>query len=131
MALDVYTLQSLGNDPKYSAFVLLQDNDGSYGTQSLRIPCRKYKEHLKRNYGFEWYANTPQSPDLNIIEDVWRIFKQRVQHYYHLETKEDLQRTIEFEWVRIYQTEIDDLVLSMLAGWQDCYEGWPAHDTRG
>ncbi|TKA70471.1 hypothetical protein B0A55_10851 [Friedmanniomyces simplex] len=39
-------------DSQYTAFVLVEDNDGSHGTQSLKNPCRESKEHVKRNYGF-------------------------------------------------------------------------------
>ena len=70
-------------------FILLEDNDGSYGTRSERNICLKYKQWLKETFGFKWIANTPQSPDLNVIENVWRILKQRVKANHVWTTKEE------------------------------------------
>lgn len=49
------------------------DNDSSHGTLSHDSIVKRYLEELK----VEWYANPSRSPDLAIIEKVWRMQKQK------------------------------------------------------
>ena len=98
-------------------FILMEDNDGSHGTRSKDNPVRRYKESL---FGFKWYSNLAQSPDLNIIENVWRILKQRVKQRYP-QTVDELRYWIKYEWNRIDQEEINKLVDSMLERVRQCW----------
>jgi hypothetical protein len=54
--------------------VLLEDN----------YHCRGHApgstlHQFKKAYGIRWQANIPTGPDLNVLEKVWRILKQRVK----------------------------------------------------
>lgn len=60
---------------KHQSFILLENNDGSQGTKtSANIVAR-----CKAKIDIPWYANSPRSPDLNIIENVWLILEQRLK----------------------------------------------------
>jgi hypothetical protein len=70
----------------------------------------------KAKIGIPWYANSPRSPDLNIIENVWRILKQRLKQA--LRTRrgldmEGVKRLILDLWDDIDIEDINTLVSSM------------------
>jgi hypothetical protein len=56
-------------------FILLEDNDGSHRTKTSTNIVARHKALIK----IPWYPNSPKSPDLNIIKNVWRILKQRLK----------------------------------------------------
>ena len=103
--------QSKGED-----FILLEDNDGCHGTKSDDNVVINHKRTLQ---GFKWYANPAQSPDLNIIENCWRIIKQRVKERKPT-TVEELKRYILEEWDRLPQEKINEMVDSMPNRIKEC-----------
>lgn len=82
-------------------YVLQEDNDGSHGTRSLRNPCRR----LKINANLELLIHPAQSPDLNPIEGVWEIIKQRLRGG-SWQTIEQFREAILREWRHVTQDEI-------------------------
>lgn len=58
-------------------FVLEEDGDGAHGTRSLKNIVVEWKKKT----GIQYYANPPTSPDLSIIENVWRRLKQNVKKH--------------------------------------------------
>lgn len=79
--------------------IFQEDNDGSYGTTSEENCYKYYKDEMELEYIDDWPAN---SPDLNPIENVWRILKSRAKLHYSMNFKQ-LRITIEKEWARIEQ----------------------------
>ena len=101
---------------KGEPFILMEDNDGCHGTKSDDNIVVQFKRALE---GFMWYANPPQSPDLNIIEKCWRIIKQRVKQRAPT-TVEQLRQYIEEEWDAIPQEKINEMVDSMPERVKEC-----------
>ncbi len=87
--------------------IFQEDNDGSHGTRTLDNCCRWAKADMDLDYIDDWPAN---SPDLNPIENVWRILKSRVK-LHHSMSHQQLRKAIEYEWNRIQQWEIDECIL--------------------
>ncbi len=99
------------------SFILQEDNDSSHGTASTRNPVRVYKEGIDLHY----YANPPQSPDFNPIENVWRMLKQRVK-LHRCTTKAQLKRAIMEEWDKISQRSIQNYIAEMPDRMNQCIE---------
>ena len=87
--------------------IFQEDNDGSHGTRSSENCCVYAKDEIELDYIDDWPAN---SPDLNPIENVWRILKSRVK-LHHSMTANQLRKAIEKEWKAITQDEIDECIL--------------------
>ena len=89
-------------------FILQENNNNPHGTCSLNNPVWRYKDEI----GLHYYANPPNSPDFNSIENVWRILKQRVKSH-KCEMKEQLRWAIQYEWDRITLEEINQYIVTM------------------
>jgi hypothetical protein len=104
-------------------FVLEEDNDGSHGTRSennIVVNFKRSLEYLGRR--FQFYANPPQSPDFSIIENVWRIIKQRVKRRKPT-TVDQLKYWIEYEWDQLsVEEDINPLVETMPERMAQAYE---------
>lgn len=104
---------------QHKAFILLEDNDGSHGTKTTTNIVARYKVKI----GIPWIANAARSPDLNIIENVWRILKQRLKQALRFEKGLDIagvQRLITRIWDDIDQSEINKLVDTMPERIHEC-----------
>ena len=88
--------------------ILEEDNDGAYGTRSAKNEVQA----CKKKEGIESYANPPASPDLSIIETVWRVLKQAVKKH-NCGSIPQLRWAIEYEWSQIPQSKINEYVLTM------------------
>lgn len=97
------------------SFVFQEDNDGSHGTRSEENIARFRKVQMKLEFIENW---PPNSPDLNFIENVWRILKSRVKCYKST-TSEQLRKAIEHEWKQITLQEVNECILGNCKGKSD------------
>jgi DDE superfamily endonuclease len=93
---------------KKSTFV--EDNDGPHGT---RGKAENPVKAVKRRLGIKWEANPANSPDLNPIETIWRIVKQRLKSRGLITDPTVLRHAIEEEWDKITLKEINKTIASM------------------
>ena len=63
--------------------------------------------------GIKWKANPPESPDLNPIETIWRLVKQRLKNRGLIRDVTELRRAIEEEWDKITLEEINKAISTM------------------
>ncbi len=90
--------------------VLIEDNDGPHGTKGKAF--NKVKA-LKAHLGIQWEMNPPNSPDLNPIETIWRIIKQRLKSRGVIFEEAVLRRAIQEEWDKITLDEINKAISTM------------------
>ena len=95
-------------------WILEEDNDGGHGTRSQINPIQQLRQ------GMDYYANTPVSPDFSIIENVWRILKQRTKNR-RCYTIPTLKQALLEEWEGITQESINMLVDSMPTRIEECF----------
>ena len=102
-------------------FVFQEDRDGGHGLGSSDNIAVETKVRMNIDWVDNW---SPQSPDLNPIENVWRILKSRVKKH-KCKTAAALRTAILEEWKGIDQKEINALIIGkkgMHARVQECYE---------
>jgi transposase len=91
-------------------WILLEDNDNSHGTRgNTNNKCKQAKQRL----GIKWEANPPESPDLNPIETIWRMVKQRLKNQGPIFETAELRRAIQEEWDKITLEEINKAIATM------------------
>ena len=76
------------------------DNDASHGTRKKGLA-----QHLKESNSVDTLSPPPQSPDLNPMEGIWNILKQRVRRRVWKSLKE-LKEVLQDEWSKITILEI-------------------------
>lgn len=96
-------------------FVFQKNNDDSHGTRFDENIARFRKVQMKLKFIENWSSN---SPDLNPIENVWRILKSRVKRH-KCTTPEQLRKAIEQEWKNITLEEINECILGSPNGKKD------------
>ena len=72
----------------------------------------------------------PYSPDLNIIENVWAIIKDRVyKNSRRFKTESEIKEVIEFHWNDLKNDEslFNSLYLSLIRRVKDCIAAEGAH----
>ena len=99
-------------DLQGKSIIFQEDNDGSYNTRSEENICKLIKDEMDLDYIDDWPAN---SPDLNPIENVWKILKSRVKKH-HPTTDKALRKAIEKEWTLLSFKEINECILGSRRG---------------
>ena len=88
--------------------LLQEDNDSSHGTRSEDNMARRFKDS-------NWITvliHPAQSPDLNPIEAVWNVLKQRLRKK-KWDEKDDFRRAILEAWDEISMDEIRRRIAEM------------------
>ncbi|KAF1809204.1 hypothetical protein P152DRAFT_495158, partial [Eremomyces bilateralis CBS 781.70] len=89
-------------------FYLQEDGDPSHGTRSWN----NLAAHAKRAVGISIPPHPAQSPDLNPIEAIWQIIKERLRGG-NWQTVEEFKEAIRREWRRITQQQIRSRISEM------------------
>jgi transposase len=88
-------------------WLLQEDGDPSHGMRKAGL-ARKYKDaHDVQNL-----VHPAQSPDLNPIEGIWAIIKQRLRRRI-FDSEKEIKEALQEEWDRITMKEIRDRIADM------------------
>ncbi len=88
--------------------VLVEDGNKAHGTKN------KDMKQKKQELGINWVENwPPSSPDLNIIENIWRLLKSRLKTRPAILDIEALKAALQEEWDKLTQEEIRQYIVSM------------------
>ena len=91
----------------HSQWYLQEDNDPSHGKRS-----RGLAEHLREQNSIPKLHHPGNSPDLNPMEGIWSILKQRVSRRAWNDI-EELKGILQEEWDQITQEEIQARIREM------------------
>ena len=86
---------------------LQEDGDPSHGMRKAGL-ARKYKD----DYNVQNLVHPAQSPDLNPIEGIWAIIKQRLRRRI-FDSEEEMKEALQEEWDRITMEEIRHRIADM------------------
>lgn len=90
-----------------SPWIFQEDNDPSHGNKK---PGLTY--HLKHINWINTLIHPAQSPDLNPMEGIWNILKQRIRRR-TWNSLEELKEILQEEWSRITMQEVRRRILEM------------------
>ena len=96
----VKSMQEIDNKP----WLLQEDGDPSHGMRKKGL-AQEYKE----SQGIQNLGHPAQSPDLNHIEGIWAIIKQRIRRRV-FDSKEEMKEALQEEWAKITMKEIRDRI---------------------
>ena len=75
---------------------------------------KKVLRESKKELGIPRHDRLAQSPDLNPIENVWRIMKQRIKaRTYFPGTVNEMRKAVQQEWARLRPVDFNQFVDSM------------------
>jgi hypothetical protein len=97
-------------------WILQEDNDPSHGNGPRAL--RGLAMCLKEANWIDCIIHPPQSPNLNPIEGIWNILKQRV-HKRTWQSLEELKEILQDEWSKITMEEVRARILEMPQRCQD------------
>ncbi|KAF2690231.1 hypothetical protein K458DRAFT_290184 [Lentithecium fluviatile CBS 122367] len=89
---------------------IVEDNDPSHGTRNLESLPARYREKM----GIKGLPHPANSPDLNPIEGIWLIIKERVrQRLDDINSIDELKQALQYEWKQVSITDIREGILEM------------------
>jgi DDE superfamily endonuclease len=91
----------------HKPWLLQEDGDPSHGMRKAGL-AQQYKEAR----GIRNFVHPAQSPDLNPIEGIWCIIKQRLRRRI-FDSEEDMKEAIQEEWDLITLEQIRDRIANM------------------
>ena len=101
--------------------ILMEDGNSAHGMRTTTNPAATWK-HLHQIILLDWAAN---SPDLNPIEQIWRIIKQNLRQRRHaIHSMADYEAAIQEEWDAIPMATINELVATMRRRAITVYKNW-------
>jgi hypothetical protein len=89
---------------------LQEDNDPSHGNGPRSLYGLTAK--LKDDNWVPCLIHPPQSPDLNPIEDIWNIIKQRIRKRVWRD-EEELKELLQEEWSKVTMEEVRARIMEM------------------
>ena len=91
--------------------ILQEDNDSSHGTRNpISLPAA-----YRYDRGIVSLSHPANSPDLNPIESMWNIIKERVRQQLHQITLTiELKAALQYEWSQIRQEMVQERIDEML-----------------
>ncbi|PQE05359.1 Transposable element Tc3 transposase protein [Rutstroemia sp. NJR-2017a BBW] len=84
-----------------------EDGDPSHGMRKAGLA-----EEYKRAYNIKNHRHPAQSPDLNPIEGIWAIIKQRLRKRI-FDSEEEMKQALQEEWDKITMAEIRHRICDM------------------
>jgi transcriptional accessory protein Tex/SPT6 len=88
----------------------MEDGNAAHGLKSTHNPVYLWKK-LHKILLLDWAAN---SPDMNPIEQIWRIIKQALRKRRdELTTQAQFRAAVEEEYKRIPMSKINELISTM------------------
>jgi hypothetical protein len=113
----LYALQARSNElrgrvhrnDRYNWFIV-EDNDPSHGTRNDdSLPA-----HYRKQHGMRRIVHPANSPDLNPIEGIWLVIKERVRRRLHeINSIAELKAALQLEWSRVRQETVQDRIKEM------------------
>ncbi|KUJ15706.1 uncharacterized protein LY89DRAFT_563087, partial [Mollisia scopiformis] len=82
------------------------------GDPSHSIRKRGLAQQLKENNWIVNLKHPAQSPDLNPIEAIWNIIKQRLRHRI-FQSEEEIKEALQEEWSKVTMTEVRKRISQM------------------
>ena len=96
----IKSMQEINDKP----WLLQEDGDPSHGMRKKGL-AQEYKEAQ----GIQNLRHPAQSPDLNPIEGIWAIIKQRIRQRV-FNSEEEIKEALQEEWAKITMKEIRDRI---------------------
>lgn len=113
----------LPREQRYSWF-LVEDNDPSHGTRNKESLPAKYKQHDK----MRCLPHPANSPDLNPIEGILSIIKERVRRQLdEINSIAELRQRLQTEWKTVSMEQIRARIMEMQ---YRCGQAWADPTAR-
>jgi hypothetical protein len=91
-------------------WLLMEDNDPSHGNRN----CDSLPAVYRRERGVEVLSHPANSPDLNPIEGIWNVIKERVkQQLININSINELKAALQREWKQIQQEMVQERINEM------------------